>query len=136
MLQVLVINELIAVVAEQIGSRVGHTHANYMFAQFLEFGHQRRKIAVAGKDDEGVYMFLGVSQVHRVHAQADIRRVLATLAAPRNVNQLEARLVQCGGVGGVIAPVGVSLTHDDFPLFDHPPQHAVDVEPLMRIGQP
>ena len=57
-----------------------HAQADDVLAQFLQLGDQRREVAVAGDDDEGVDVVLGIGQVHGVDAQADVGRVLAGLA--------------------------------------------------------
>ena len=53
---------------------------------------------------------------------------LPVCAAARDLDQLDGRLVQRGGVAGEAAPVGVGLLGDDLALFDEPFEDARDVE--------
>ena len=71
-------------------------------------------------------------QVHGVDAQADVGRVLAGLAPPGDLDQLDGRLVQRRGVVPEAAPVGVRLLDDDLALLDQPFEDLLDVEPVLR----
>ena len=84
--QVLVVDELVAVVAQQVGRRFLHSQADDVLAQLLELGHQRREIAVAGQDREGVDVLLGIGKVDGIDAQADVGRVLAASRARRGIS--------------------------------------------------
>ena len=110
-----------------------------MLAQLLELGDQRREIAVTGNNHEGIDVLLGIGQVHGVHAQANVGRVLACLGPPGNFYQFDGRLMQGGGVVAETVPVGVSPLGDDLALLYQPFQHAADVEavapPLKAQGQ-
>ena len=99
-----------------------------MFAQFLELGDQRREVAVAGDDGEGVDVFLGVGKVHGIDAQTDVGGVLAAGGPPRNLDQLDGRLVQGRRVRREAAPVSVSLFADDLAFLDEALDDARDVE--------
>ena len=70
-----------------------HADADHVLAVLAQLGHQRREVGVAGDDDEGVDVRLGVAQVERVDHQADVGRVLARLAHVRDFDQLERRLM-------------------------------------------
>src|SRR5262249_41800116 len=110
-----------------------HAQADDVLAQFLELGNQGRKIAVPGDDHEGVDVFLGVGQVHGVHTEADVGRVLAALAAARDLDQFQGGLVQGGRVGGEPAPVRIGFLGDDLALFQQPFQHALDVKAVATV---
>ncbi len=70
-----------------------HPQADDVLAVLLELGDQRREVAVAGDDDEGVDVVLRVGQVHRVDAQADVGRVLAGL--PRRGISISSMAASC-----------------------------------------
>jgi hypothetical protein len=63
---VLVVDELVAVGGEQVARRVLHPDADDGLAVLLELAHERREVAVARDDDEGVDVLLGVGELHRV----------------------------------------------------------------------
>ena len=127
-LEVLVVDELVAVVAEQLGGRALHPQADDVLAVLLELGDQRREVGVARDDDEGVDVGLAPGQVHRVDDQADVGRVLAGLAPLGDLDQLDGRLVERGRVVLVAAPVGVGLLDDELALLDQPFEDLLDVE--------
>src|SRR5262249_5315694 len=133
--QVVVVDELVAVVPQQVGRGLGQPEADDVLAQLLQLRHKRGEVAVAGDDDEGVDVVLGVRQVHGVHAQADVGRVFAGLTAARDLNQLDGRLVQRRGVLGEPAPIGVGLFDDDLALLDEALDHLDDVEPVPALVQ-
>src|SRR2546427_13256137 len=76
-LEVLVVDELVAGVRQERRGRSLHAEPDHMPPVLLELGDERREVAVAGHDHERVDVLLAPAQVHGVHAQADVRRVLA-----------------------------------------------------------
>jgi hypothetical protein len=135
LVQVVVINELVAVVAQQVGRGLGQPEADHVLAQLLELGHQRGEVGVAGDDDEGIDVVLRVGQVHGVHAQADVGRVLAGLPAAGDLDEFDRRLVQGGCVLSKPAPVGVGLLGDDLALLNQPLDDLVDLEAVAAVVQ-
>ena len=81
-----------------------------MLAVLLEFGDERRKVAVPGDDDERVDVLLGIGQVHGVDAQANVGRIFAGLRAARNLDQLDGRFVQRGRVFLEAVPVCAAIS--------------------------
>ena len=131
--QVLVVDELIAIVAEQVRGRFLHAQADNVLAIFLELGDQGRKVRVARNDDEGVNVFLGKGEVHGIDAQADVRGVFAGLGALGDLDQLDGGFVKWSGVLPEAAPVGIGFLGDDLALFDQALQHALDVETIAPV---
>ena len=126
--EVLVIDGLVAVVAQQVRGRIDQPQADDVLAQFLEFGHQGREVAVPRDDHERVDVRLAPGKVHRVDDQPDVGRILARLGALGDLDQLDRRLVERGRVVRISAPVCVRLLDDQLPLLDQPFQHLLDVE--------
>src|SRR6266545_2654492 len=69
---VLVIDELVAVVDQQVRGGVLHPDADDVLVVLLELGDERREVAVPREDDEGVEVLLGVGEVHRVDDHLDV----------------------------------------------------------------
>ena len=57
-LEVFVVDELVAIVAEEFGGRTLHAEADDVLAVLLELGDERRKVGIARDDDEGVDVWL------------------------------------------------------------------------------
>src|SRR5579863_8035629 len=125
---VLVIDELVAVVDQQVGRGVLDADADDVLVVFLELRDQRREIAVAGKDHEGVEMLLGVGHVHGVDHHLDVGAVLARIELLRDVDELDRRFMERPLVVAVALPVGVGLLDDDLALLEQPLEDQTDVE--------
>ncbi len=105
-----------------------------MFAILLQFGDERRKVAVAGDDDKGVDVLLGVAEVQGVDAEPDVRRVLSADRALGDLDQLDGRLMEGPLVFGKIGPIRIGLFHDDLSLFDQSLQDLLNLEPLVLLA--
>ena len=116
-----------------VRGRVLHADADDVLVVLLELGDQRREVAVARQDHEGVQVLLGVGEVHRVHDHLDVGAVLARVVLLRDVDQLDGRLVEGALVVAVALPVGVGLLDDDLALLQEALQDQLDVE-LADVG--
>src|SRR5260370_18689072 len=125
---VLVVDELVAVVDQQVGRRVLHADADAVLVVLLELGDQRREVAVAREDHESVQVLLGVGEVHGVDDHLDVGAVLARVELLRDVDELDRRLVERALVVAVALPVGVGLLDDDLALLEQPLEDQADVE--------
>src|SRR6202158_2452444 len=125
---VLVIDELVAVVDQQVGRGVLDADTDDVLVVLLELGHQRREVAVAREDHEGVQVLLGVRQVHGIDDHLDVGAVLAGIELLRDVDELDRRLVERALVVDVALPVGIGLLYDDLALLEQPPEDQADVE--------
>ena len=65
--KVLIVDKLITIVDEQVGTRILHSQADDVLSVLLELGDQWGEIAVTRNDDEGVDMLLGVAKVYCIH---------------------------------------------------------------------
>ena len=65
-------HKFIAGVDEYARSRFGAGNAQHEFAHAFQFSHQRRIIAVAGYDAEGIDQRIGIRDLHGVDHQRDI----------------------------------------------------------------
>ena len=126
--QVVVINELIAIGDEQIGTGLLDAHADDFFGVFTQFRHQRRKIGIAGDDHEGVDMGFGVAQVQRIDDHADVGRILAGLAHMRDFDQFEIGLVHGGLKAFVAIPVAIRLLDHDTAFGEQALEHRANIE--------
>src|SRR6202521_217756 len=125
---VLVIDELVAVVDQQVGRGVLDADADDVLVVLLELGHQRREAAVTREDYEGVQVLLGVRQVHGIDDHLDIGAVLARIELLRDVDELDRRFVEGALVVAVALPVGIGLLDDDLALLEQPLEDQADVE--------
>src|SRR6202166_4956525 len=125
---VLVVDELVAVVDQQVGRGVLDADADDVLVVLLELGDQRREVAVAREDHESVQVLLGVGQVHGVDDHLDVGAVLARVELLRDVDELDRRLVERALVVAVALPVGVGLLDDDLALLEQPLEDQADVE--------
>jgi proline-specific peptidase len=131
--QVVVENEFIAVGHQQVGGRLLDADADHLLGVLAQLGHQRRKVGIAGDDDEGVDVGLGVAQVQRIDDHADVGRVLAGLAHVGDFDQLEVGLVHRRLEALVAVPVAIRLLDHDAALQQQTLQHRLDVE-LVVVG--
>ena len=115
---VLVEDELVAVLGEQRARGLLHAHADHGLAELLELGDQGREVRVAGQDGKGVDVVAREAHLHRVDRQADVRRVLARVGAVGNLDQLDAQLVQGRDRVVEALPVTIGAFGDDAPLVD------------------
>src|SRR5438552_3797366 len=104
-------------------------------ALVLALRDQWREVAVAGDDHERVDVLLAPAQVHGVHHQPDVRGVLAGGLAPRDLDQLDAVLVQALGVAAEPVPVGIRHLDDDLALLQQPVEDAPHLEGGAGIPQ-
>src|SRR5579864_8890906 len=69
---VLVVDELVAVVDQQVGRVVLDADADDVLVVLLELRDQRREVAVAREDHESVQVLLGIGHVHGVDDHLDV----------------------------------------------------------------
>ncbi len=121
---------------EQVRRGIAHAAADDPLVVLLELRDQRREVAVAGEEREGVDVGLGVAQVERVHDHADVGAVLAAHLGLRDVDHLEAVHVEFLHELPVARPVAVGALGDDASLLEQPLQDELDVEPaaLQVLG--
>ena len=117
-----------------MGARFLHAQPDHVFAILLQFGNERRKVAVARDDDKGVDVLLRVAEVQGVDAEPDVCRVLAADRTLRDLDQLDRRLVEEPLVFGKIGPIRIGLLHDDLSFFDQPLQDLSNLEPLVLLA--
>src|SRR5205085_75212 len=129
--QVLVEDELVAVVDQQIARGVLHADADDVLVVLLQLGDERGEVGVAGGDDEEVDVLLGPAHVHGVDGHADVRGVLAGVGAAGNLDQLDGRLVQLALVVGELVPVAVGAFDDDFAFLQQALEQDADFEFLV-----
>ena len=129
LVQLLVEDELVAVLHQHLGGAALGSQSNDVLAVLLQLGSQGGEVAVPGQDDEGVDVFLGVAQVHGVHAEPDIGRILSRPAPLGDVDELEGGFVQLLLVFGEARPVGIRFLDQDLPLLHQSLQDLVDAEP-------
>jgi hypothetical protein len=132
-LEVLVVDELVAVVDEQEGRRVLHAEADDALAVLLQLGDQRREVAVAGQQGERVDVMLGMGHVDGVDAHADVGRILPGGRALGDFDELDGGLVERGLVVAVAGPVGVGALHEDLALLEEALEDLLDLELLPRV---
>ena len=133
---VLVVDELVAVRREQIARRLPHPHANHRLAVLLEAQHERREVGVARHDREGVDVLLGVGELHRVHHEPDVCRVLPGHPPLGDLGELDAKLVKRPAVRLEPAPVRVRPLRDDLALLHEALEHALHVDGLGGLAGP
>src|SRR6185312_862363 len=126
--QVVVVDELVAIVDEQIRGRILDAHADDRLVVLAQLADQRREIRIAADNDERIDVPLGVAQVQRIDDHADVRGILARLAYVRDLDQLEGRLVQAAFELLVTVEVAVRLFDHDVPLEQQPLEHLLDIE--------
>src|SRR5512134_4044249 len=61
--EIVVVDELVAVVDEQIGARVLDTDSDHRLRVLAQLRYERREVRVPAHDDEGVDMRLGVAEI-------------------------------------------------------------------------
>ncbi len=126
--EIVVIDELVAVIEEQIGGRVLDPDPDDRLGVLAQLAHQRREIRIAADDDEGVDVALGVAQVEGIDDHADVGGVLARLAHVRNFDELERGLVQAALEVLVAIKVAVGLLDHDVALQQQTLENLLDVE--------
>ena len=124
---VLVEDELVADLREQGARRLAHAHANHGLVKLAQLRNERREVRVAREDREGVDVVLRQAHLDRIDGQTDVGRVLARVGAVRDLDELDAQLVQ--GRHRVIEalPVTVGALGDDAPLVDETLEDTLDV---------
>src|ERR1700720_871962 len=125
---VLVVDELVAVVDQQVGRGVLDADADDVLVVLLELRDQGREVAVTREDHESVQVLLGIGHVHGVDDHLDVGAVLARVELLRDVNELDRRLVERALVVAVALPVGVGLLDDDLALLEQALEDEADVE--------
>jgi HemK-like putative methylase len=92
--EVVVVDELVAVLHEQVAGGVLHAQRDDPLVVLAQLAHQRREVRVARDDHEQVDVVLGVAEVQRVYDEADVGGVLARDRHVGDLDELEGRLVQ------------------------------------------
>jgi hypothetical protein len=131
--QVLVEDELVAVLDEQIGGGVLDPQPDHVLVVLLQLGDQRREVRVARGDDEAVDVLLLERHVHGIHDQPDVGRVLAAHGFLGDLDELDGRLVEAALVVRVAAPVGVGLLDEQLAFVEQALEDEVHVE-LAVVG--
>ena len=120
--------KFVAVVDEQIGSRLLDPHADDRFVVFAQLAHERREIGVAADDGKGVDVALRVTKVERIDHHADIGGIFARLPDVRNLDHLEGGFVQPALEGLVALEIAIGLFHYDVALEQKTLEHLANVE--------
>jgi hypothetical protein len=133
--QVVVVDELVAVIDQQVARRVLHAQADHLLVVLAQLADQRRKVAVARDDHKDVDVRFRVTKVERVHDQANVGRVFPGVGDVGNLDQLERPLVQLTHRRAIAVPVAVGLLDDDIALVEQALQHELDIEArIFRVA--
>ncbi len=126
--KVVVIDELVAVGDQQIGTGAFDAHPDHDLVVLAQFADQRGEVGIAADDHKRVHVGLGVAQVQGVHDHADVGGVLPRLAHVRDFDQFEGGLVHRPLEILVAFPVAVGFFHHDAALEQQPLEHLADVK--------
>ena len=126
--QIVVINELVAVVDKQVGGRFLHANADDRLGVLAELAHERREIRIAADDDERVDVALRVTKIERVDYHPDVGRIFPGLANVRDLDQLEGGFVQPALECLVAVEIAVGFLHHDVALEKQTLDHFANVE--------
>ena len=126
--EVVVVDEFVAVVNEQIGSRLLHSDADDRLVVLAQLAHERREIRVAADDRESVDVTFRVTKIERVDHHADVGGILARLPDVRNLDHLESGFVQSALEGFVALKIAIRLFHHDVSLEQKTLEDFADVE--------
>ena len=128
---ILVEEELVAVVDQQVARRILDAEPHDVLVVFLQLRHQRRKVAVAADDREDADVVLGVAEIHGVNYHADVGAVLAADRLARNLDQLYRDLVEDAAIVGVVLPIRVGLLDDELAPLEEATEDLLDREVLV-----
>jgi hypothetical protein len=109
---------LVAVHDEQVTRRLADADADDVLAVFLELGHQRREVGVAGEEDVGPDLGAGEDQLDGVDREANVGGVLLRRPVGRRHDHVDRGLGQWDDVLRIAAPVGIGALDGDLPLDD------------------
>ena len=127
-------DELVAVGDQQLAGRLAVADADDALVELAQLAHERREVAVAGDDDEGVDVLAAVGELHGVDRHLDVGAVLGALARGGHLDEPEARVHQLVAGVAVPAPVRVGALHDHAALLGQAVQHQVDIEVGSSLG--
>jgi hypothetical protein len=126
--QVIVVNELIAVVDEQIRGGVLYADTDDGLGVLAQLADQGREIGVAAQDDKGIDVPFGVAQIECVDDHADVGGILSGLADMGNFDEFKGRFVQAAFEVFVAVEIAVGFFYHDMALQEQAFQHFFDVE--------
>ena len=135
--EIVVIDELVAVVEEEVGSRVLDADADDRLRVFAQFRDEGGEVGVATDNDEGIDVSLGVAEVEGIDDHADVGGILARLAEVRDFDEFEGGFVEVA-LGVLVAlEVAVGLLDDDMALEEEALKDLVDLDAgIFRLAGP
>src|SRR4029077_14896722 len=134
--QIVIVQELVAIVDEEVGTRALDANADDRLGVLPKFANQGRKIRIAAKDDKGIEMLLRVTKIERINHHPNIRRILARLPDMRDFNQFKSCLMEVFLKLLVAVEIAIRLLDDYVAAQQKALQDQLDVESreLCRFG--
>jgi hypothetical protein len=132
-LQVFVVNKLVTVIDQKVGTRFLHPEANHPLTILLQFRHEGREITVPGNDDKGIDVFFGITEIEGIHTEPDVCGILSGHRTFRDFDQFNGRLVERLFIFRVIGPIRISFLDDKLSLLDQAFQDLLDLKPFIPL---
>ena len=126
--EIVVEDELVAALHQEVAGGALDAAADDSLVVFLQFGNQRRKIAVSRQQRENIDVLFRITEIDGVHYHVNVGAVLAADPGLGNIDHLHAVGVKFLDVGAELAPVAVSPLVNDSPFLQQPLQDQLDVE--------